>query len=91
VLVWGLEAMVITFVAPHSLHARPLVVGPGTDLVVTNRSPVVAATVLVDGHPVGELDPGEHVVAHLGTERSLLASLPERGFFQRYRDVFGAA
>ena len=25
VLVWGLDAMAITFVAPHSLHARPLV------------------------------------------------------------------
>ena len=91
VLVWGLEAMVITFVAPHTLHSRPLVVGPETDLVVTNRSGDVAATVLVDGHPVGELSPGERVVTHLGSERSLLATLPERGFFQRYGDVFGTA
>jgi NAD+ kinase len=91
VLVWGLEAMVITFVAPHSLHSRPLVVGPETDLVVTNRSAGVAATVLVDGHPFGELPPGEQVVTHLGSERSLLATLPERSFFQRYVDVFGAA
>jgi NAD+ kinase len=90
VLVWGLEAIVITFVAPHSLHSRPLVVGPDTDLVVTNRSPAVAAAVLVDGHPVGELLPGDRVVAHLGNERSLLATLPERSFFQRYSDVFGA-
>jgi hypothetical protein len=30
------------------------------------------------------------VVAHLGPERSLLATLPERSFFQRYGDVFGA-
>src|SRR4051794_16064359 len=28
VLVWGLDAAVVTFVAPHTLHARPLVVGP---------------------------------------------------------------
>jgi NAD+ kinase len=90
VLVWGLEAMVITFVAPHSLHTRPLVVGPETELVVTNRSPALAATVLVDGHPVGELPPGERVVAQLGTQQSLLGTLPERGFFQRYSDVFGA-
>jgi NAD+ kinase len=90
VLVWGLEAMVVTFVAPHTLHSRPLVVGPETDLVVTNRSADVAATVLVDGHPVGELAPEEKVVTHLGRERSLLATLPERSFFQRYGDVFGA-
>jgi NAD+ kinase len=90
VLVWGLDAMVVTFVAPHSLHSRPLVVGPETDLVVTNRSADVPAGVLIDGHPVGRLVPGERVVAHLGSERSLLATLPERGFFQRYGDVFGA-
>jgi NAD+ kinase len=89
VLVWGLEAMVITFVAPHSLHSRPLVVGPEANLVVTNRSPDVSATVLVDGHPLGELAPGERVITHLGNERSLLATLPERGFFKRYGDVFG--
>src|SRR5438128_1228985 len=32
VLVWGLDAMVLTFVAPHSLHVRPLVVPSGADL-----------------------------------------------------------
>jgi NAD+ kinase len=89
VLVWGLEAMVITFAAPHTLHARPLVVGPDTDLVVTNRSANVIASVLVDGRPVGDLPPGNGVHVHLGSERSLLATLPERGFFQRYGDVFG--
>src|SRR5207249_10099073 len=35
VLVWGLDAMAITFVAPHSLHARPLVVPRGLDLTVS--------------------------------------------------------
>ena len=90
VLVWGLDAMVITFVAPHSLHARPLVVGPETDLMVVNRSTGVDASVLVDGHPVSELPPGKDVVVRLGPERSLLATLPERTFFHRYGDVFGA-
>jgi len=90
VLVWGLEAMVITFAAPHTLHARPLVVGPEADLVVTNRSPDVRAAVLVDGHPVAELTTGGNVRVRLGEQRSLLATLPERGFFQRYGAVFGA-
>ena len=30
VLVWGLDAMSVTFVAPHSLNARPLVVPRGS-------------------------------------------------------------
>jgi NAD+ kinase len=88
VLVWGLDAMVLTFVAAHSLHARPLVVGRDGDLAVENRTSDVAAAVLVDGHRAGELGPGECVRARLGEERSLLATLPERTFFHRYRDTF---
>ena len=42
VLVWGLDAMAITFVAPHSLNARPLVVPRDSELIVWNRTPDVA-------------------------------------------------
>ena len=38
VLVWGLDAMAVTFVSPHSLHARPLVVPRGLELVVRNET-----------------------------------------------------
>jgi NAD+ kinase len=90
VLVWGLDAMAITFVAPHSLHARPLVVPRGRALTVTNRTPDVAATVLADGQPVHELAPGDEVEARLSEQRSLLATLPESTFFSRYRRTFAS-
>jgi len=90
VLVWGLDAMTITFVAPHSLHARPLVVPRGRALEVTNRTGDVSATVLVDGQQVHELAPGEAVEARLSEQRSLLATLPESTFFSRYRQTFVA-
>jgi len=88
VLVWGLDAMVITFAAPHTLHARPLVVGPETNLVVTNRSPDVDAVVLIDGRRAGALETGESVTVHLGSAHSRLALLPEQTFFTRYGQVF---
>jgi NAD+ kinase len=88
VLVWGLEAMAVTFVAPHSLHARPLVVPRGRELEVVNRTEDVSATVLVDGHPVDELEPGSEVTTRLGEQHSLLATLPESTFFSRYRRAF---
>ena len=88
VLVWGLEAMAVTFVAPHSLNARPLVVPRGSDLVVWNRTPDVAATALVDGHSVIDLEPGGRALARIGPQRSLLASLPEVTFFTRYSRTF---
>jgi NAD+ kinase len=88
VLMWGLEAMVATFVAPHSLHARPLVVPPGKDVLVVNRTADVPVVVLVDGRLVGEAGPGGHVTVRLGGARTLLGTLPEATFVSRYRKNF---
>jgi NAD+ kinase len=90
VLVWGLEAMALTYVAPHSLHARPLVIPPGADVIVWNRSHDVEAGVLVDGHRVSTLGKSERAVVRVGDERSLLATLPEATFVRRYRQSFAS-
>jgi NAD+ kinase len=89
VLVWGLEALVLTFVAPHALHVRPLVVPRGPDVEITNLTVDLEATVLVDGHAVGRLAAGERATVRIGEERSLLATLPEATFFTRYAATFG--
>jgi len=88
VLMWGLDAMATTFVAPHSLHARPLVVPRGKEVVIWNRTADVPAVVLVDGHRVGDAGPGERIATRLGDARSLLATLPEATFVRRYRESF---
>ena len=88
VLMWGIDAMATTFVAPHSLHARPLVVPRGKDVHVWNRTPEVPVVVLVDGHRVGEAGPGGRVVVRLGGAHTLLATLPEATFVSRYRESF---
>lgn len=90
VLVRGLDAMAITFIAPHSLHARPLVVPRGLTLTVGNVTADVTVAVLVDGHRVGEMPPGSHIEIYLCAERSLLATLPETTFFGRYRETFSS-
>jgi len=90
VLVRGLDAMAITFIAPHSLDARPLVVPRGTAVTVRNATADVSAGVLVDGHRVANMQPGGEISVLLSDERSLLATLPETTFFKRYRDVFTA-
>ncbi len=90
VLVWGLDAMAITFVAPHSLHARPLVVPRSGDVQVTNLTADVPVGVLVDGHQVGALGEGDAVTIRLAEAKSLLATLPESTFFRRYRDTFAS-
>jgi NAD+ kinase len=88
VMMWGLEAMAMTFVAPHSLHARAIVVPRGLDLTVTNRTSDLDLAVLVDGHAVGELEAGDSLSVAIGDETCRLALLPEVTFFSRYREVF---
>jgi NAD+ kinase len=90
VLVWGMDAMAVSFVAPHSLDARPLVLPRGLDFTAVNRTVDVAVTVLVDGHGVAEIAPGGRMTTALGARRSLLATLPEVTFFRRYRETFAA-
>jgi NAD+ kinase len=90
VLMWGLEAIALTYVAAHSLHARPLVIPPGADVIVWNRTGDVEAAVLVDGHRVSSLTPAARAVVRIGAERSLLATLPEATFVRRYRQSFAS-
>ena len=90
VLMWGLEAIALTYVAAHSLHARPLVIPPGADVIVWNRSADVEAGVLVDGHEVSRLGKAERAVVRIAAERSLLATLPEATFVRRYRQSFAS-
>jgi NAD+ kinase len=90
VLVRGLDAMAITFIAPHSLDARPLVVPRGAEVTVLNVTADVPAALLVDGHRVADVAPGEDVRIYLCEQRSLLATLPETTFFGRYRETFAS-
>jgi NAD+ kinase len=88
VMMWGLDAMAMTFVAPHSVRARPIVVPRGLDLRVANRSPDSPVTVLVDGHEVGELSADAGLEVGVGEQTCRLALFPEVGFFTRYHAVF---
>ena len=54
------------------------------------ETPDVDVTVLVDGHPVADVDGASPITIRLGERRSLLATLPEATFFRRYRETFGS-
>ncbi len=88
VLAWGVEGYVVSFIAPHSLTARALVVAPDDELVVHNsgRDPV---DISVDGRPVGELGPGEQLATRFLREAAELAQVPGSSFYRRIREKFG--
>ena len=52
ILAWGVEGYVVSYIAPHSLTARALVVAPGDVLHVGNASGREPVDVAVDGEPL---------------------------------------
>jgi NAD+ kinase len=88
VLAWGVEGFVVSFIAPHSLAARSLVVAPGNELTVHNRS-LEPIDLSVDGRPIGELGPSQALTTCFVDEVSILAQLPGSSFYRRLREKFG--
>ena len=90
VLMWEIDAMAVTFVAPHSLDARPVVVPRSRRIEVVNATADVSLALLADGHRFADVAPGGTVAVRLGEERSLLATLPESTFVSRYLETFAS-
>jgi NAD+ kinase len=88
VLAWGVEGVGVSFIAPHSLTARALVVAPGDELSVSNRGRE-AVDVSVDGRPACEIAPGDELVARFEANAARLAQLPGWSFYRRLRTKFG--
>jgi NAD+ kinase len=89
VLAWGVAGFVVSFIAPHSLTARALVVAPDDLLTINNRSREEPVEIHVDGRPVVELHPGEDVHVEFGRATAVLAQLPGASFYHRLRERFG--
>jgi NAD+ kinase len=89
VLAWGVEGFVVSFIAPHTLTARSLVVAPDDTLEVTNRSSLEKVDVTTDGRPVCALAPGASMSVRFEHRQALLAQVPNATFYHRLRDKFG--
>jgi NAD+ kinase len=89
VLAWGVEGFVVSFIAPHTLTARALVVAPGDVLVVTNRSRIEEVDVSTDARTVCALAPEASMKIEFRQRQALLAQTPGASFYHRLRDKFG--
>ena len=89
VLAWGVEGFVVSFIAPHTLTARALVVATDAVLQVQNLSDRDGVDVTTDGRIVCSLDPGGDMEVVFRHDRVLLAQLPGTSFYHRLRDKFG--
>jgi NAD+ kinase len=89
VLAWGVEGFVVSFIAPHSLTARPLVVAPDDVLTLHNRSREEEVEVAADGRPAGVLAAGDRLEVRRSERSALLAQLSGTTFYGRLRQKFG--
>ncbi|MEA2265480.1 MAG: kinase [Solirubrobacteraceae bacterium] len=88
VMAWGVEGMVVSFIAPHSLSARALVIAPGDVLTLHNCSQG-ALDVSVDGRPAGEIAPGGRMDTRFVDDVGTLAQWHGSSFYRRLREKFG--
>jgi NAD+ kinase len=88
VLVPGTDGYVVTFVSPHSLHARSMVLGRAHTAVFRNAAADVSVQALVDGHVVGVIDPGGRLEVRMGQASAALARVSGTSFFTRYLQEF---
>ena len=89
VLAWGVEGFVVSFIAPHTLTARALVVAPSDVLVVTNRSRIEEVDVSTDARTVCALAPEASMRIEFRQRQALLAQTPGASFYHRLREKFG--
>jgi NAD+ kinase len=89
ILAWGVKGYVVSFIAPHTLAARALVVAPDDALQVRNAAGREPVEISLDGEDAGELAPGDTLEIRFEESTSSLAQLPGANFYHRIQEKFG--
>jgi NAD+ kinase len=89
ILAWGVKGYVVSFIAPHTLAARALVVAPDDALQVRNAAGREPVEIALDGEGAGELAPGDALEIRFAESISCLAQVPGTNFYRRIREKFG--
>jgi NAD+ kinase len=89
ILAWGVKGFVVSFIAPHTLAARALVVAPDDALLVRNAAGREPVEIALDGEAAGELEPGDELEMSFEESVSRLAQVPGANFYHRIREKFG--
>ena len=89
VLAWGVDGFVVSFIAPHTLTARALVVATNAVLAVRNRSDSEPVDVTTDGRILCALEPQQEMAIRFQHDQVLLAQKPGSSYYHRLREKFG--
>jgi NAD+ kinase len=89
ILAWGVDGYVVSFIAPHTLTARALVVAPKDPITVRNLSKREAVEVVADGRPGSAIGPRQALEICFERDQVLLAQLPGASFYHQIGEKFG--
>lgn len=89
ILAWGVEGYVVSYIAPHTLTARALVVAPGDVLRVGNAAGREPVEIALDGEKIDELAPGDAAEVSFRRDVGRLAEIPGSSFYRRISEKFG--
>jgi NAD+ kinase len=89
ILAWGVKGYVVSYISPHSLTARALVVAPSDVLSVINAAGREPVDVAIDGAQAATLAPGAALDVRFADAVGRLAQLPGTSFYHRIREKFG--
>ncbi|MGH2982047.1 MAG: NAD(+)/NADH kinase [Solirubrobacterales bacterium] len=89
ILAWGVEGYVVSYIAPHTLAARPLVVAPDDVLLVGNATGREPVEIAIDGEQLDDLEPGAEAEVRFRDHIGRLAQIPGSSFYRRISEKFG--
>ena len=89
ILAWGVKGYVVSYIAPHSLTARALVVAPHDVLTVGNAPDREPVEIALDGTEFGDLASGDDLEISFVESAGCLGQLAGTSFYGRIRDKFG--
>jgi NAD+ kinase len=89
ILAWGVKGYVVSYIAPHSLTARALVVAPHDVLTVGNAPDREPVEIALDGTEFGDLASGDELEVSFVDSAGCLGQLAGTSFYGRIRDKFG--
>ncbi len=84
----GMEAFILSAIAPHTLRFRPLVLGSLQKLWITNRSLSAEVGICVDGRECSHLPAGERLGIAISERKARLVRVPGSDFHRTLRDKF---
>jgi NAD+ kinase len=89
VMAWGVAGFAVSFIAPHTLTARALVVAPDDTLRVVNVGGRDVVEIAFDGSHELDLGVGEGIEVRFRDGAARLAQLGGANFYHRMREKFG--